>query len=293
VDPTPKPSQTSSIEHPLEPDGESLVVKQVMDLLHSKDYRPPQLPSTAVQLLELAKEDNVQPTQMVTLLERDPLLAAELLRLAQSSLYGGSFSVRTLDEAIVRLGLQRTADLFLHAALETRVFKAKGYKKPMDQLRRHSVAVAHLSRLVGREAGVFDQSAFMCGLLHDVGIAASLIAVVECTPQGKKPPPFEEIWPAVSKVHQIAGGILASSWNFPSDVTLVIERHHSFMIRDRPHPLATVVYLADWTAAQLGFGFMDEQDDDGGTRALEILQVGPTQAQKLLSKASKTLENVT
>ena len=153
---------------------------------------------------------------MVALLERDPMLAAELLRLAQSSLYGGSFAVRTLDEAIVRLGFRRTAELFLHAVIEARVFRAPGYQKKMDELRRHSVAVAHLARLVSREAGVSDQSAFICGLLHDVGIAASLIALVETCPAGEKVAPFEDVWPAISGVHQRAGGVLASAWNFPS-----------------------------------------------------------------------------
>lgn len=269
------------------------VVTRVLTLIDSKDYKPPQLPSTATQLLELARQESVQPGAMVALLERDPMLAAELLRLAQSSLYGGAFSVRTLDEAIVRLGLRRTAELFLHAALEARVFRAAGYQRKMDELRRHSVAVAHLARLVGREAGVTDQSAFICGLLHDVGIAASLIAVVETCPPGQAVPSFDDIWPAVASVHERTGGILASAWNFPSDVTFVIEKHHEFLVAGQLHPLAAVVCLADWAAGELGFGFATEQDDQAGSAVLDALGLGPTQAQALLEKASRTLERVT
>jgi len=162
----------------------------------------------------------------------------------------------------------------------------------MDELRRHSVAVAHLSRLVGREAGVTDQSAFICGLLHDVGIAASLIALVETCPAGEKVPSFEEIWPAVSEVHQKAGGLLASTWNFPSEVTLVIECHHDFMISGNPHPLAAVVCLADWAASELGLGFMNEQSEEDGARVLDALGLDASRAQKILEKASKTLERV-
>ena len=268
------------------------VVDRLLQLIHSPDYRPPQLPSTAVQLLELSRRTTVQPGAMVSLLERDPMLAAELLRLAQSALYGGSFAVRTLDEAIVRLGLTRTAELFLHAAMEARVFRAPGYQKKMDDLRRHSVAVAHLARLVSREAGVVDQSAFICGLLHDVGIAASLIALVETCPAGEKVPPFEEVWPGIRAVHQRAGGVLASAWNFPSDVTLVLERHHDFEIDGRPHPLAAVVHLADWAANELGYGFEDEQSPEAGAHVLEALALDASSAQKILAKASKTLERV-
>ena len=272
---------------------ESPVVTRLLALIESEDYKPPQLPSTATQLLELSRQDCVQPGAMVALLERDPMLAAELLRLAQSSLYGGSFSVRTLDEAIVRLGLRRTAELFLHAALEARVFRAAGYQKKMDELRRHCVAVAQLSRLVGREAGVTDQSAFICGLLHDVGIAASLIALVETCPAGEPVPSFEEIWPGVLEVHERAGGLLASAWLFPSEVTFVIERHHDFMVGGQLHPLSAVVNLADWAASELGFGFAAEQTSSAGSQVLDALGLDAIKAQRLLEKASRVLERVT
>lgn len=271
---------------------QSSVVTRLLNLLQSPDYTPPQLPSTATQLMELSRQESVQPGAMVALLERDPMLAAELLKLAQSSMYGGSFSVRTLDEAIVRLGLRRTAELFLHAALEARVFRAAGYQKRMDELRRHSVAVAHLARLVGREAGVTDQSAFICGLLHDVGIAASLIALVETCPRGTEVPPFEEVWPAIRVVHEQAGGVLASTWHFPSEVTFVIERHHSFVVDGQIHPLSAVVSMADWVASELGFGFAEEIPREVGARVMDALELGPTQAQKLLEKASRVLERV-
>ncbi len=284
----PSPLDTANEAH----SPESPVVERLLALIESKDYKPPQLPSTAMQLLELSRQESVQPGAMVALLERDPMLAAELLRLAQSSLYGGSFSVRTLDEAIVRLGLRRTAELFLHAALEARVFRAAGYQKKMDELRRHSVAVSQLARLVGREAGVMDQSAFICGLLHDVGIAASLIAVVETCPPHQSVPTFEEIWPAVREVHERAGGILASTWNFPSDVTFVIERHHNFMVGGKLHPLAAVVNLADWVACELGFGFAQEQSQEAGSVVLDALGLGATQAQQLLEKASRVLDRI-
>jgi HD-like signal output (HDOD) protein len=162
----------------------------------------------------------------------------------------------------------------------------------MDRLRRHSVAVAHLSRALGREAGVVDEGAFMCGLLHDVGIATCLIAIVESTPPDHDPPAFEEVWPAVRQAHSYAGGLVASLWKFPSDVTFVIERHHDFLIDAHPHPLASLVFLADWAAHELGYGIEDEQGDEGGPMVLDALGLGAPAAQALLSKASKTLERI-
>jgi len=289
----PSPSERPPMPSLLAREGDaSPIVERLLRLLESEDYHPPHLPSTAVQLLELSRNPDVQPGSMVALLERDPLLAAELLRLAQSSQYGGSFSVRTLDEAIVRVGMRRIGELFLHAALEARVFRSPDYQRVMDELRRHSVAVAHLSRLVGRSAGVDDEAAFIAGLLHDVGIAASLIAVVETTPSGEKPPSFEAVWPAVARVHQYAGGLVASLWRFPSDVAFVIERHHDALVQGNTHPLVAVVGLADWVAGELGFAFATEHDPDGGAPLLDALGLRASEAQQLLADASRVLERV-
>lgn len=270
----------------------SPLVQRLLNLIQAENYSPPQLPSTAVELLELARQDAVQPSAMVGLLERDPMLAAELLRLAQSSAYGAGSSVRTLDEAIVRLGLRRTAELFLHVALEARVFRAAGYQTKMNDLRKHSVAVAHLSRLVARQAGVLDQSAFICGLLHDVGIAATLIALVETCPADEQVPDFSEVWPAIETVHLQAGGILASTWRFPSEVTYVIERHHDFVENGTTHPLSAVVNLADWLAAQLGRGFSDERSGPSQEEVFHALKLSESDGSKLLDKASRLLERL-
>jgi len=161
------------------------VVWRLHALFKSPTYKPPRLPEVALKLLAMMRSSDVQLRRITAVLEEDQLLAAEILRLAQSAAYASATgaAVRSLEEALVRLGQQRTADILLEASLNQRVFRVKAYQRQMDELRRHSTAVAHLARLVSRQTSLYDEHVFMCGLLHDVGVAGALIAFAEAVPR--------------------------------------------------------------------------------------------------------------
>ncbi|MEY4579262.1 MAG: hypothetical protein RL701_3965, partial [Pseudomonadota bacterium] len=69
------------------------------------DYRAPVLPAIALELTELARRPSVAYSELVRVLERDPLLVASVLKLAQSPLYGGRTRVKTISDGLQRLGI--------------------------------------------------------------------------------------------------------------------------------------------------------------------------------------------
>lgn len=267
--------------------SEADVVQRLLAIFRAPTYRPPKLPQAAVQLLELTRRSDVAVSSIVGVLQNDQLLTAEVLRIAQSAQFSGQGgqAVRTLDEAIMRLGLRRTADLFLQASMNLRVFRVKGYEKPMEALRRHSSAVAALSRLVSRQTSVYDEHAFLCGLLHDVGVAASMIALAESAPRGKPAPDFEFVWPAIAKAHQETGAVLAKLWGLPGEVAFVIEHHHDFIVGGYPHPTAATVCVANWLAGEVGAGFMQENNDNERDHALAALGLSLKSLERISEQA--------
>jgi HD-like signal output (HDOD) protein len=69
---------------------------------------------------------------------------------------------------------------------------------------------------------VDGEFASMAGLLHDVGIAGTLLALSEGKGKRRTPPELISIWPAVDRVHQRAGDLMAQHWELPSDLRLAI-----------------------------------------------------------------------
>jgi len=242
------------------------LIDRLLGAFRSPDYQPPTLPATAIELLQLSRRQDVEFTQVLSLLERDSVVASQVLRKTQSAFYAGRQPVKSLHDAIVRLGLVALRDMFLEVVFKNNVFRAHGYDEPMRSVQRHSTAVAYIARKVCDRTGNTAQGehAFLCGLLHDIGMAMSMIVIADprrspdqATSQPSAPPPFERVWPAILRAHEPAGGILGHLWRMPSEVSVVLSSHHR-LSSGSTDVLAAAVGLADWLASDLGFAIAGE-----------------------------------
>ena len=259
---------------------EEAVAARLRETFAAPDYEPPKLPSVAAELMSLAQTPDVEIDQVARLLERDPMIAGRVVQLAQSPIYRGSGAVTSIREALMRLGLNALRDLVLQVSLNTRVFRADAYAEPMDRLRRHSLATAHLAKIVCRYTALHGDYAFLCGLLHDVGIAGCLIALAEG--KDKRPPDLVAVWPSIERVHSEAGVHMARLWQLPDEIEWVLGAHHEVLIGGAPHPLAAAVALANEIAIRQGFTLVpeeepdesaaDEDGDEDGKLAADVLE---------------------
>ena len=67
----------------------------------------PPFPSVAQRILALVGQDDASPQEVGALVKMDPSFSAELLRYANSALFGARRSVSGLAQAIVLLGMDR------------------------------------------------------------------------------------------------------------------------------------------------------------------------------------------
>jgi putative nucleotidyltransferase with HDIG domain len=229
----------------------SEVRRRLVTTFGDPKYRPPVLPKVAMECLALSRQPDVTFDRVAKLLQQDTMLTGQVLKVAQSPVYAGHAKVTTLQQAFMRIGLETLSQLVLQVTTSAKVFRAKGYQPAMECLQRHSAAVAHLSRTISRYTSIDSEYAFLCGLLHDVGLAGALIVLAEGT---KSPPPLEDVWPAVFELHEEAGRRMVADWKLPEDVLYVTSAHHAVKIGGYPHPVAATVRVADAMAERMGFG---------------------------------------
>jgi HD-like signal output (HDOD) protein len=254
-------------------------------------YQPPVLPSTAIQLLEITRRPDVTFSVVAVLLKKEPLIASQVLRIAQSAVYRRASPVRSLEHAASLLGLRTLSDLFVQAALTARVFRVPGYEKPMSQLRDHSAATAIVSRLLCHETPYTDDYAFLCGLLHDVGTAACVIALAESfgAEDQRNLPPLKHFWPVICDMHEVASARLAQIWQLPPDIGVIIGHHHSLFWKGAIHPHAAVVCVAESIATELGHPFESEIDGDQVLKAQAALQLTDAALDRVRRSAERML----
>ncbi len=232
----------------------------------SPSYRPPMLPQVALDLLRLIRSDLFSFEQVAKILERDAVLAGRVLRLVQSPLYARPRPILSLSQAVVRLGLTTLRDAILEVAVNTSVFRAGVYRRPMARVLLHLRATAHICRLVGGYSTQVGDRAFLCGLLHDVGFAGLLITLAE---EAQSDPrlavenvlPF---WPALDRAHEAATGAMLKIWGFPPEIIRTLANHHTVPDDTPLDPTLAVLIIAEHLAGVLGCGMvMGETPLDG------------------------------
>jgi len=178
----------------------------------------------------------------------------------------------------------------MEIAMNMKVFKSADYADTMNLLRRHANATAHLSKLVCKYTEIEGEYAFMAGLLHDVGIAGTLLALSERKGPRAAPPDLIAIWPAVDRVHQRAAELMADHWDLPADIKLVVGAHHQVIIQGHAHPLAATVCLAEDLAHELGRGVIPKEGDR--VAAMSALEKDCVRSHTGVDRSSpKTLEH--
>jgi len=254
------------------------VLQALLATFHSPTYTPPVLPATAIELLNLSRSPKVEFDQITAVLQKDPLVAAQVLKVAQSAAYARGARLTSLQDAVVRLGLETVAGVFMQVSMNMKVFRAPGYEKVMVKLRRHSAMVANVARIVCRRTSVYDEYAFLCGLLHDVGIAAGAAAIGTSAP-------FDVAWPAIIDAHAEAGRSLCVAWKLPPDVALVVQAHHGAPPGQPQHPVASAIMVAEWMARRLGFGVNDDGNDHPPVGELKALGISEAMTVEILNEA--------
>jgi putative nucleotidyltransferase with HDIG domain len=229
--------------------------QMLLTIFRSPTYRPPVLPSVAIELSDLSRKTTASYDEVVNVLQNDQLIVAGVLKVAQSPMYGGRTPVQSLKEAIQRLGIITLRDIVWQVVAGMRLFRAKGYTEIMERLQAHSVFTACMARVVAARAGIAAEHAFLCGLLHDVGISGTLIALVEGE---SNVPELSTLLAAVDGMHTQAGGMIAKLWGLSPAIASVIDRHHpSAAEHARAPALTAVLCVAERFADECGYSIVE------------------------------------
>jgi len=140
----------------------------VENLQRLPELRP--FPAVAARVVAVCQDPSTSSKDLVEILRCDPAIAARLLGVANSSMYGCSGRIRTVEHAVVVLGFRAVAHLALSVAGATVFAQGKTAAKERGALWSHSLGVATVARLLAeRVPGILPDEAFLAGIFHDVG----------------------------------------------------------------------------------------------------------------------------
>jgi HD-GYP domain-containing protein (c-di-GMP phosphodiesterase class II) len=147
--------------------------KQLHEAIQAHQYIKA-LPFVTAEILQLTSMPDSDIGTLTATILRDPALVAKLLRLANNSFYASRGRVQTIERAVVNVGVNAVRELAMAVAVVNLLQKSDALSG-LDRFAiwRHSLACAALCRSFAAKGGaVPPETAFVAGLLHDLGIAA-------------------------------------------------------------------------------------------------------------------------
>ena len=222
----------------------------------------PPAPQVFGRLVAAINDGNSSLDSMAELVRLDPALTAQLLRVANSALFGFRSQASNVEEAILRVGFKEVHRI-VGLCTASLVFQAdmKLYATDAEHVWGNAVATAvAMEKLVGATGG--DAAlAYTAGLLRSIG---KMVFTRHAAPAA--PPPYPNdgtplpAWETAlfGCTHAAVGSALCEFWRFPRPIVSVIRDHLRPAANPAAGPLAHLLNLAGQICTALDRGLPGE-----------------------------------
>ena len=141
----------------------------------------PALSPTVTQLLGRLARRNCEVHELAVLIERDALLSAQILGIANSAAFGRSQPISSIQHAIAMIGMGAVRKFALARSISNLFGKRKiAPSFSITRFNLHSVATGMFLELLAEYVPLEDaEDAFLAGLFHDVGKLVIAVAMPE------------------------------------------------------------------------------------------------------------------
>lgn len=249
----------------------------LLEVVRGPDFEPPLLPDVATRVLRMLTQPDVDFQELARLVSSEPLLAAQLIRVASSPLYGNQ-EIGTVVSALIRLGNRTVRNVVLEYGLKTLRHSQLRFQAEVKAVIDHCVVTANLMHIVSGRTGITNDGFFTLGLLHDLG----LIAVLSALNGVERQELMRADWNVLSQISEEALSQLIKAWSLPVELGRVLDDYFGAASSEK-HVLLVASALAD------GLGFQSTPDAgssvSGLESSLEALKLGESDFEAMLEEA--------
>lgn len=247
----------------------------------------PVLQDSAMQLLCLCSNEDVEIEDLQEHVSRDQALCAHVLSIANSAAYSPKVPILSIQVAITRLGLDTFRSIALTVSMK-QSFAVEGWEGRLKELWTCAAVTAGFAKEISRRFVGGAQRASLFGLLQDVGkpIVLSMLHDIH-KQEGLELVPVvaEEL---IEEFHAEVGAKVMDESNLPSWLQDVIRHHHDYENAEH-RAEAMVAHLAD-KLCSWALGQDRSASDDMNPQVLAELGLTEEDMQVLKAESTNILE---
>ena len=220
------------------------------------DLKMPPLLHAAEDVLARLRDRKCNMAAVAKEISADQVVAAAVLRMANSPLYRGMNKITAVQPAIVRLGVKALRTLMMHESLRAAMFQDRGASAELARMMwERSLAGACTMRGLSKFTNGKEEDAHLIGLLHDIGSVIVLRVAHDDHVFGRDDIEVDSFEYLCFECHQEFGELVAESWKLPGTLKTLISNHHAYPEPDDPLRTERLqIQLSDMINAMLGYG---------------------------------------
>ena len=287
------PSDVEPAGTPLEQLEQTLIQK-----IETGDIELPLLPQAASRVMALASDPNADAAKLSALIHQDQALAAHVLKIANSPAYMPRSPVVSLQHAVAMLGITLLSEIAFTASLKVGAFQVAGYEDEVKQLWRHSLATGAFAKEVARAKRMNIESAYLCGLLHEIGkpVVLRTTTMIARDQNNKWVKALSAILDNKSHIktliegyHTRVGILIGEKWSLPKQVAEAIQYYGDYEHATAFRQECMITFVADRLASHLLTPEEMSEDSLRDHPVFAELNLYPQDVDKLLTTKEQVL----
>ncbi len=243
----------------------------------------PPLPQVATQLLRLTADPDASAEDLRRVISTDQALTGQILKIANSAMFGMVREVTTLTQAIMTLGFSTIKSVVIASSAKNLYHRGTvGLQERL--IWEHALVAAIASRAFAKTLRFPRvEEAFIGGLLHDIGKSVMGVKFPERysallrTVYNERGDGLALELDTFGFDHAMVGEALVQKWNLAPSLQQAARWHHDPIHAQEDHlPLAAIVALANRLALEQKAGIGDPIHlESASLQAMDILHLGP------------------
>jgi HD-like signal output (HDOD) protein len=176
------------------------------------------LPRVCAQLAQLTAQQVTDAAQLARLIQSDPALAGEVMRVANSPALRPRTPIVSLQQAVSWLGVAEVRNIAMAVMLRGEVFTAPGHESETEQLWQEAWLAGLWAKEIARERRKHVESAFLAALMHRTGAALALKILARFETEQRGGLDARVFGDLVVEFEPAFGRLLMNNWLLPKDV---------------------------------------------------------------------------
>lgn len=217
----------------------------------------PPIAAVLRRLLAVLQDPNSDVEDIAKLIRVDAALTAQVLRVANSPMYGRQERVETVEEAIQQIGLNEVSQLA--SSLNARQVASRElryYRVSQPRLWTHTLAVAVGAEVMAARFLADPAVAYIAGLLHPVGLAALDLVAEERRIPPRSPSLSLLNWEQrhFGENNPEIGARILKMWSFPADIVDAVASRYTAPTAKTIFAAGSGMYLSSCIAEKIPAG---------------------------------------